>query len=84
MVDAGEHVKQLFTHREVIETGHHIRVLCGGSELRKDGQDKYYYTNNRCDITRWVIVLEDCRDLQEQVFVEFTVSQLYGCFLLIN
>jgi len=51
MADTKEHVKLLFTHRDVTDTGHHIQVLCEGSELRKDGQDKYYYSQNRCDNT---------------------------------
>ena len=63
MVDTKEHVTHLFTHRDGPDTRHHIQVLCERSELRKDGQDKYYYSHNRCDNSSWVIVLEASRDL---------------------
>jgi len=62
MVDTKEHIKQLFTHRDVTHTGHQIPVLHKGSELREGGQDKYYYSHDRCDITSWVVVLENCHD----------------------
>jgi len=60
MVDTKEHVTYLFTHRDVTDTGLQIPVLCDGSQLRKDGQDKYYYSHNRCVIISWIVVLENC------------------------
>jgi len=60
MVDTKEHIKQLFTHRDVTDTGLQIPVLCENSELWKDEQHKYYYSHNRCDITSWVVVLGNC------------------------
>ena len=52
-----ECIKHLFTHCDIADGRHHIRVLRADFQLQQQRQDKHYYSHNRCDIAVSLLLL---------------------------